>query len=196
MSGQRVAGGTGLNGLGNWVGWERQQPEGTRIELVLTFGAIRTPAINWGPLNIPSGQIVTGDQLAAACAAVLNAIEEHTQVLTGLTRWPNTPFAQAVGAQCRIRWVKMAPGLGAILDVLGGLATFVAGLTLTDIGIVPLAALAVLVAIGLAVLVNAWQLVAYVVHHPGAVVAPLALLGGGALIVAGVWAVMTGGHGS
>jgi len=194
MSGQRVAGGTGLHGLADWVSWERQQPEGTQMELILTFGAIRTPAVNWGPVHIPSGQIVTGDQLATACAAVLNAIQAHTQALTGLARWPHTPFAQAVGAQCRIRWVKMAPGLGAILGVLGGLGTFVAGLTLTDLGVVPLAAVAVLVGISLDLLVNAWQLVVYVVHHPGAVMAPLALLGGGALILVGVWAVMTGGH--
>jgi len=196
MAGQRVAGGVGLHGLADWVAWEQRQPEGTQLELDLTFGAVRTPAIRWGPIQVPSGQIVSGPQLATACAAVLNWIATHTQALTGLTPWPQTPFAQAVGSQCRLRWVKAAPGLGAILGVLGGLATLVAGLTLADLGAVSALAVAVLVGIGLDLLVNGWQLVVYVVQHPGAVVAPLALVGGGVLVALGLWAVITGGRGS
>lgn len=195
MTGTVVAHGTQLTQLSAWVGVESASPEGTRWELVITCRSIRVPQLTIpGVYTLGGATLVTGDQIAEALAAVLTRVTPIAQHLTGVTPWQNTPLAQAVGNQVRVRWVKESAALTDIIAALAGIGTGIAAVVFADVGAIPAAALGALVALGVAAVMQVWQLVRYAVQHPGQValgglslVLPVVIAAAAVVAVIEVW---------
>jgi len=82
---------------------ETAQPEGTRMQLDL----------DWADLTLP---VVGRVDLAAAAAAAVNAFHQATHTLT---LWPGESRpATHSGRRTTVRWVKMAPGVAAVLTAV------------------------------------------------------------------------------
>ena len=164
-----LAHGTGRPGFVTLGKLETAQPEGSPMELTITF---TNPRIAGVTMDI-------GSALASGCAAVLNA----TNHLAAIPRWNSqTPLAVAQGATLRIRWVKEAAQVEVIGAVLGGLT--LAGLVAAGVVEWPLAVTIALGA-GLVLLLAAnWALIVnQVVHHVilptiGGLAEPVLIVGG------------------
>ncbi|NMP22208.1 hypothetical protein [Sulfobacillus harzensis] len=170
---------------------ESQQAEGTQMEWIWTCQSVKLPAVQVGPIHLPSVQVVSGHQIATGFAALLNALTGVGHALAGITTWPGQKLAVAVGNQVHIRWVKGHVWSATLVSALAGVGTAALGL-LTASGIGDAVAALVtglLVSVGVYVAVHAWQLMAWVQQH---IIQPVAHSPYGLLI--GVAAVVVGGY--
>lgn len=140
-----IARGTGAPTTQTLAAHEDAQPEGTPMEMDLTFQGLTALGRTW----------ITGAQIATAVADLANT----SAALLPYRRWPGQPLAQALGPLVRFRWIKEAAAATAIWAAIGVTIGYLltAGL-LTGI---PAIVAAVLTGVAITYLVANWRLVVH-----------------------------------
>lgn len=166
------------------VSLESAQPEGTRMELALAWADLRLPLI--GPVD-----------LASAAAGAVNAAYRAGRLVAGgrlLPLWPGDREPAAADPRrrtTRVRWLKAAPGVGA---VVGAVEDGTAEEAAAGVGVgtaIALTLLALLAGVLVWQYLTHWRLAKAVASSAGGAIQEASAVGGllltGGVILAGVY---------